>query len=73
MKIKKDDIVKIISGKYKGEEGTVIKINKKQHKITINNINLKTKHIRPKKEDEKGIIKKIEAPIHISNVALKNT
>nr|QCI04490.1 ribosomal protein L24 [Antithamnion hubbsii] len=72
MKIKKDDNVKIISGKYRGQEGRVIKIKKKQNQIIISNINLKTKHIRPKKEDETGTIKKIEAPIHISNVSLKN-
>ncbi len=72
MKIKKNDTVKIISGKYKGQEGTVIQIKKKQNQIIINNINLKIKHIKPKKEDEKGTIKKVEAPIHISNVSLKN-
>jgi len=71
MKIKKNDTVTIISGKYKGQEGSVIKIRKKYNQIIIKNINLKTKHIRPKKEDDIGTIKKIEAPIHISNVLLK--
>nr|YP_010502424.1 50S ribosomal protein L24 [Grateloupia turuturu]UXC96837.1 50S ribosomal protein L24 [Grateloupia turuturu] len=70
--IKIGDTVKIMSGKYRGEIGEVIKILSKKGKIVIKNINLVTKHIKPKKEEESGQIIKIEAPIHISNIMLYN-
>nr|AOM64670.1 ribosomal protein L24 [Riquetophycus sp.] len=68
--IKNGDIIKIISGNNKGKIGEVIKvITQKQH-VIIKNINLKTKHIRPKKENDSGQIIQIEHPIHSSNVML---
>nr|YP_010986343.1 ribosomal protein L24 [Pachymeniopsis lanceolata]WOL37261.1 ribosomal protein L24 [Pachymeniopsis lanceolata] len=72
--IKTGDTVKIISGKHKGDIGEVVKILPKRGKIILKNMNLVTKHLKPKKEEENGKITKIEAPIHISNIMLyKNT
>lgn len=68
--VKKGDNVQIISGKYKGEIGKISKTFIKTGKVLIQNINLKTKHIRPKQEGETGQIIKIEAAIHSSNVML---
>lgn len=72
IRIKQNDNIVIIAGKYKGREGTVNKIINKNNTAIIENINLKTKHIRPKRENEKGSIDKIAAPIHISNISLIN-
>lgn len=68
IKLKIGDFVKIISGKYKNQSGKVIKINIKKDSAIIENINLKTKHIKPKQAEEKGNIEKIEGHIHISNI-----
>lgn len=70
MNIKKNDKVTVIAGKYKGQQGEVHQIFTKKKQVIIKNINLKIKHIKPKEEGKKGAIKKIEAPIHISNVAI---
>nr|YP_009296346.1 ribosomal protein L24 [Sebdenia flabellata]AOM65281.1 ribosomal protein L24 [Sebdenia flabellata] len=70
--IKKGDTVKIISGKYKGKTGEVTKIITKTGKIIIKNINIITKHIKPKKEGETGQIISIEAPIYSSKVKIYN-
>lgn len=70
MKIKQKDKIVIISGKYKGKTGKVLKIFSKTNQVIIEQINLKTKHIKPKGEGKEGTIKKIEAPIDISNIAL---
>lgn len=70
MHIRQKDKVKIISGDYKGTVGIVEKIIRKTSQVVITNVNLKTKHIRPKQENESGQIIKIEAPIHSSNVML---
>nr|YP_010851072.1 ribosomal protein L24 [Aphanocladia stichidiosa]WGH14051.1 ribosomal protein L24 [Aphanocladia stichidiosa] len=68
--IQKGDSVKIISGKYKGEYGKIFSIIKNKNQVLIKNINIKTKHIKPKQTEDKGYIKKIETPIHYSNVKL---
>ena len=68
MKIKKGDLVKIISGKEKGKTGKVSLIIKKKNRVIVKDINMRTKHIKPKQQDEKGYLKQIEAPIHFSNV-----
>ncbi len=68
--IKCGDNVSIISGRYKGNTGKVISIIRKKKKIIIENINIKTKHIKPKQTEEKGYIKRIESPIDYSNVKL---
>jgi large subunit ribosomal protein L24 len=68
--VKVGDQVKIISGSYKNEIGEVKNINKKTGKITVNNINFKFKHIKPRTENDIGEIKQFEAPIHHSNVKL---
>lgn len=68
IKFKIGDYVKVIAGKYKNQGGKIIKIIAKKNSVIVENINLKTKHIKPKKEDEKGNIAQIEGHIHISNI-----
>jgi len=68
--LKINDNVIIINGKYKGEKGKIIKIIKKKNSAIVENLNLKTKHQRPIRENEAGSIKQIAAPISISNIAL---
>jgi len=74
-KIKKDDIVIIVSGKDKGKQGIVLKIEKKkyQYKLLVEGINIKKKHVKGNPQTQKpgGIIKK-EGFIDISNVAIFN-
>lgn len=68
--VKQGDQIQIISGTYKGTIGIVQKIIKKTGHVIISNVNLKTKHVRSKKENKAGEIIKAEAPIHSSNVML---
>nr|QCI06641.1 ribosomal protein L24 [Erythroglossum lusitanicum] len=68
--LKKGDTVEIISGKYKGQKGEIIKLIISKNTLIVNNINLKTKHIKPNKKEEQGQIKSIEAPIHRSNAKI---
>lgn len=68
MKVKVNDKVKIIAGKDKGKEGKVIKTLKKDDKVIVEGINIITKHVKPNGMGETGGIRKIEAPIHVSNV-----
>ena len=70
MKLKKGDTVLIISGRDRGRKGKILKALPKEQKILVESINLKKKHVRPKREGEKGQVVQIPAPIHVSNVKL---
>jgi large subunit ribosomal protein L24 len=70
MKVKKNDTVLIISGKYRGRKGKILKAFPKKDKVLIEGINLRKKHQKPKKTGDKGEIIEIPAPIHISNVKI---
>ena len=64
------DNVRVISGSEKNKIGEITKIYPKTGKIIVKGINFKFKHIKPNKENEVGEIKKLETPIHHSNVKL---
>lgn len=70
MKFKKGDLVLIISGKDKGRTGKIIKAIPKEFKILVEGINLKKKHVRPKKQGEKGQVIQVPAALNISNVKI---
>ena len=70
MKVKKGDNVLIIAGKDKGRTAKIIKALPKELKILVEGINLKKKHVRPKREGEKGQVVEIPAAIDISDVML---
>ena len=68
MKIKKGDTVKVITGKDKDKEGKVIAVNKKNHTVMVEGINMVTKHTKPSMANQQGGIIHQEGPIDISNV-----
>lgn len=69
MKIKKNDLVIVISGKDKGKTGKVIQAIPENHKILVEGINLVTKHVKAKDKVPGGILK-TERPIDVSNVMI---
>lgn len=68
MKIKKGDTVQVILGKDKGKKGKVLKVFPKKNKLVVEGLNLLYKHVRPKREGEKGQRVQIPAPLYISKV-----
>ena len=54
MKIKKGDTVKILAGKDRGKTGKIIKIDLNEETVTVEGFNLYKKHVRPRREGEKG-------------------
>lgn len=71
MKIKKNDLVKVISGNFKGLEGKVLKVFPEKERIIVEKVRLVKRHTRLQRGQvqQGGIIEK-EAPIHISDVKL---
>ncbi len=70
MKIKKGDKVKIISGKDKTKTGKVIKVFPNRSRILVEGLNLYKKHVRPKKQGEKGETILTPRPIQSSNAMI---
>ena len=70
MNIKKDDMVKIITGKDKGKSGRVVKVFPSRDRLIVEGLNLVKKHQRPSQENQQGGIIDKEASIHRSNVML---
>lgn len=74
-KIKKGDIVEVISGHFedKGKRGEVIRVFPDKGRVTIQGINIHKKHQSQVQTQGRsftpGIIE-YEAPLHISNVML---
>lgn len=69
MRIKKDDMVIVLSGQDKGKKGKVLKTFPKAGRVIVEGINIQTKHQKqtPKEAAE---IKHVEGPIDASNVML---
>ena len=70
MKIKKGDLVLVISGKWKGKTGKVLRALPKEMKVAVEGVNLVKKHQRPRREGEKGQIMEIPKPLSVSKVKL---
>jgi large subunit ribosomal protein L24 len=69
IKVKKDDMVKVISGRDKGKSGRVLEVDHLTRKITVEGVMLMKRHTRPNPAKQvKGGIAEREAAIHVSNV-----
>ena len=68
MTIKTGDNVLVITGKDKGNTGKVVKVLSKENKVVVENINIVTKHNKPRSQQDKGGIVKKPAPMEASNV-----
>lgn len=69
MKIKVKDKVLVIAGKYKGKTGAVMRVFKKNQKVTVEKVNIRTRHIK-KTATHAGQRLQYEAPFSVSNVQL---
>jgi len=70
MKIKKNDNVIIKSGKDNGKKGKVIAVYPTDKKVTVEGLNVLVKHVKPKKQGEKGQRVQFSRPIPVDKVAL---
>ena len=68
--IRKDDKVKVITGKDQGKIGKVLKVIPKKSRVLVENINIIKRHTKPSAQNRQGGIVEREAPVHWSNVQL---
>ncbi len=70
--IKKGDIVIVNAGVNKGQEGKVLEVFPDKQRAIVEGVNMVSKHTKPNAESPQGGIIKKEAPIHISNLNVKD-
>ncbi len=70
MKIRKGDVVRVLTGKDRGKEGEVIRAIPEFRKVIVNGVNIAKKHQRPLSATMQGGIIDKDMPIPVANVAL---
>jgi large subunit ribosomal protein L24 len=70
MRIKKNDLVEVITGKNRGKQGKVLRVYPETNKVLVEGVNNQFKHERPSAKNQKGGITTREAPVDASNVML---
>ena len=70
LKVKSGDLVRVIAGDHKGEEGKILTIQREKNKAIVEGVNMVSKHTKPSATNPQGGIVKKEAAIHISNLSL---
>jgi large subunit ribosomal protein L24 len=70
IRLKKDDTVVVLSGKYKGKTGKIIATHPTENKVTVEGINIVKKAIKPNKKYPQGGIVELTKPIWVSKVSI---
>lgn len=69
-RIRKDDLVKIITGSKKGTTGKVLSVDTKNNTVLIEGVGVGHRHVKPSQLNPRGGKKDIHVPMDISKVAL---
>lgn len=69
-KVKKNDTVVILAGKDKGKTGKVLRVDRDSDRVLVQGVNMVKKAMKKRRQNDRGGIMEIEAPVHISNVAV---
>ena len=68
MNIKKGDTVQVLSGNDKGKTGEVLEVIPKTSRVIVKGVNVRKRHVKPRKQGEEGGIIPVECSIHASKV-----
>jgi large subunit ribosomal protein L24 len=76
MRIRRDDVVKVITGKDRGKTGRVLRVDPERQRVYVEGVAIQKRHVRPRtlrdtqRQQEIGGIVEQPGPIHVSNVML---
>jgi large subunit ribosomal protein L24 len=76
MKIRRDDMVRVITGKDRGRTGRVLRVDPRHERVYVEGVNIQKRHMKPRtlrdtqRAQELGGIVEKEGPVHVSNVML---
>jgi len=68
--VRTGDEVVVINGKYRGKRGQVLEVSPKEGKVIVKGVNIVTKHVKPRRQDEQGGLIKAESALYASKVQL---
>lgn len=68
--IKTGDLVRVLAGDHKGEEGKVLRVFKEENRAIVEGVNMVLVHTKPNAKNPQGGIIKKEAALHVSNLSL---
>lgn len=72
MKVKKGDKVKVTTGKYRGTEGLVIRVDTKKNGVVVEGVNVRKRAVKQDESNKQGFIF-LQHPVHVSNVKVLET
>ncbi len=67
-RIRKDDVVVVISGDHKGARGKVLRVIPEKQRVLVEGVNMVYRHVRKSQRNPQGGRIQKEAPLHLSNV-----
>ena len=67
-RIRKGDLVQVISGKEKGKRARVLRVLAKKNRVVLERLQMVKRHTKPTQQNQQGGILEKEGSIHISNV-----
>ena len=70
LNVRKGDNVKVLTGKDKGKTGKVLATDPKTNKVLVEGVNYATHHLKARQAGQQSAIKKVEAPLDVSNVQI---
>ena len=70
IRIKKGDMVQVLSGEDRGKQGRVLNVDRKKDRVIVDGAHIITKAMKPSAQYPQGGLIKKEGPIAVSNVAL---
>ena len=69
-KLKKDDLVAVISGKERGKQGKIVMVDHAKGRAIVQGVNMVKKAMKKRKQTDRGGIVEIEAALNLSNVMI---
>ncbi len=70
VKLRKNDVVKVISGREKGKTGRILRIDREKMRALVEGLNMVKKAVKQRKQNEKGGITSVEAPLSVSKLMI---
>jgi large subunit ribosomal protein L24 len=70
MKLHKNDTVKVIAGREKGKTGRILRIDREKMRAVVEGLNMVKKAVKQKKQNQKGGITSVEAPLSVSKLMI---
>ncbi len=70
VRLRKNDVVKVISGKEKGKSGRILHIEHDSMRALVEGLNMVKKAVKAKKQNQKGGITSVEAPLALAKLMI---